>query len=185
MSKLCFIPDWLNQTLNETGTSLDEFVTKIDSTIVSRHDVINYHKSQLEFLKLLTKGNFCKDDTYSMYQNLFVHSLPDIPEIELIVRNCNIEEIIWDNMVTAAAIQQNVSFRFEASADGTVIYIIGECAFDVQSSDLGTAEPKSLICSILEKMHGCLRVQNGSIDKSSAFRESPLLTQLYVNEKFC
>lgn len=187
MAKLLLVPAWLADDLSDSGQSLETLKDDFQSAIVSNIDVINYHKSQWQFFKLLAGSEYSADLMYSMYQNVFMHQLPDMPEIELFLKQDDSKAIIWDDIVAGSGTQDQLRFRIKQSLDGTVIYIIGENVDQGQSCETVCAEPYAIVCSILKEQHKGIRIEGRALDKSAVFRESPFLAQLYVNlnKSFC
>lgn len=187
MSKLIFVPAWLSDDLSERGQSLETLKDWFNSAIVSNIDVINYHKAQWQFFKLLAGKEYSDDCMYSMYQNVFMHQLPDMPEIELFLKQDDSKAIIWDDMAAGSGTQDRLRFRIKPGLDGTVIYIIGENVDQGHPCETVCAEPYAIVCSILKEQHNGVRIEGRGLDKSAVFRESPFLAQLYVNlnKSFC
>lgn len=187
MAKLLLVPAWLADDLSDGGQSLEMLKDDFQSAIVSNIDVINYHKSQWQFFKLLAGNEYSADLMYSMYQNVFMHQLPDMPEIELFLKQDDSKAIIWDDIAAGSGTQDQLRFRIKSSLDGTVIYIIGENLDQGQSCETVCAEPYAIVCSILKEQHKGIRIEGRALDKSAVFRESPFLAQLYVNlnKSFC
>ncbi len=190
MAQLIFVPDWLDNDLSESGQSVELLKSDLNSAIVSHVDVINYHKAQWQFFKLLlsqSRGDYSSQCMYSMYQNVFVNQLPDMSEIELFLKQDESEVIVWDMMAAGSGTQDRLRFHIKQSECGSVIYIIGENADQGQKRETVCAEPYAIVCSILKQQHSGIRIEGRSTDKSSVFRESPILAQLYVNlnKSFC
>lgn len=187
MAKLLLVPAWLADDLSDSGQSLEMLKDDFQSAIVSNIDVINYHKSQWQFFKLLAGNEYSADLMYSMYQNVFMHQLPDMPEIELFLKQDDSKAIIRDDIAAGSGTQDQLRFRIKSSLDGTVIYIIGENVDQGQSCETVCAEPYAIVCSILKEQHKGIRIEGRALDKSAVFRESPFLAQLYVNlnKSFC
>lgn len=180
MSKLMFIPKWLKDDLLPDQYAM--FEKDISSIIVSSADVINYHKAQWQFLKFLTGGEYSRDDLYSMYQITFVHQMPDNVELSVFLNKDESNVIVWDTMAAGTGEKDRMRFHCQANRLGTALYVIGE-NLDCQSSDAISACPQDLVCALLKLQHNSLRIEGRGTDKSSVFRESPLLTQLYVSYK--
>ena len=153
MAKLLLVPAWLADDLSDSGQSLEMLKDDFQSAIVSNIDVINYHKSQWQFFKLLAGNEYSADLMYSMYQNVFMHQLPDMPEIELFLKQDDSKAIIWDDIAAGSGTQDQLRFRIKSSLDGTVIYIIGENVDQGQSCETVCAEPYAIVCSILKEQH--------------------------------
>lgn len=190
MAKICVVPDWLAPSVSDVQ-SAEAFAKDFASAIESRQDVINYHRGQLSFLKILLDGRCIGDSLYSMYQTLFVHELPDMPEIELLARAYDNEPLICDDLAAGSGVQERLAFSIECSTDGNTVYTIGKCVDTPPCGEtvdnvqhLYAAKSNALLAGALGKLHNRVRAQDGFVDKASAFRDNCVLTQLYV-ESLC
>jgi len=181
MAKLIVVPDWLNAELISNGQSLDTLAGDIESALSSKIDVINLHKAQWQFLKLLCNNKYSLETMYSMYQHMFVHQLPDYIELEVFIKQDLLTDINCDDMATGSGTLDRLRFRIEQDISGTMFYIIGECVDQGCSIESVCAEPYAIVCSILKEKHRGVRIHGRGTDKSSVFRESPVLTNLYVD----
>jgi hypothetical protein len=183
MAKLVFIPDWLREDLQSTGTSFAVLDENLTSTIVSQVDVINYHKAQIEFFNFLTRGKEYGPELYLMYNSLFAHPLPDMPELEAYLQQGRDREPNPGLLASGVGEFAQITFTVDTQSEGASIYIIGGCG-EHQTQD-GVDKRYTVITDMLAVMHNRLRIQNGAVDKSSVFRDNPSLTTLYVESIPC
>lgn len=183
MAHLIFVPDWLKADIVSSGLNLETIKDDFSSAIVSQLDVKNYHLANINFLKLLLSEEELEhslDGLYSMYQNVFHHNLPDMPELHLAIKSFYEEPIIWDDFAACSGTADRVKFKTEQSLDGNAIYIIGEHV-DRCSSSAVCSEPHAIVRSILATIHNGIRISGKGLDKSVAFRESAFLTDLWLS----
>lgn len=170
MAKILFVPNWLREDVYASGQSLCVLEKELSTTILSKVDIINYHLAQIEFFKFITGGKDFGEDVYLMYNSLFTHPLPAMPEIDVHMKRY----LVGGSADTDA----KIAYIVDKQSEGDSIYIIGTDA----SNDIDDVQTNryNVITEILAVMHNRLRLQNGAVDKSSAFRDLPLLTTLYV-----
>lgn len=183
MAKLVFIPDWLRDEICSSGESFSVLDKDLASTIISRADIINYHKAQIEFFNFLTGYKDFSEETHLMYNSLFAHPLPDMPELSVYLRQSHQNDPNLGVMVSGVGEMRQINFVVDTQSDGKSIYIIGTCTDDIPADCADKRH--NVITNVLAVMHNRLRVQNGAVDKSSVFRDSPLLTTLYVESIPC
>lgn len=183
MAKLVFIPDWLKSELAGLDVSVSVLDKDLASTIESSTDVINYHKTQIEFLNFLAGGLKNEEEAYLMYNSLFAHPLPDMPELKVYLRQA-INGVTNPGMLAAGVNDiAQIDFIVDSQSEGKSIYIIGASASQITEG--GVDKRHTVITDMLAVMHNRLRIQNGAVDKSSVFRDAPLLTTLYVDSIPC
>ena len=178
MAKIIFIPDWLNVELQSKGVCYDEFVKDINSVIVSRTDVINYYLAQSNFFKLITELKNPHSDYYSMYSSMFGHNFPDMPELTIVLNSTPSNEVEFQKLVSTAYKADDISLSYVRDMSNTYVIVVGKHA--KEESDKKNCQSDSIIWSVIQNLHSGLRVLNGAVDKSSVFRENPILAQLYV-----
>lgn len=179
MAKIIVVPPWLSDEVN-VGQPLDIVINKILSAIESDWDIINYHKCQIEFIKLIMVSEDKSEiDLHSMYNSLLRICVNDNPELEVYKKQVFQEPIMWDMMVTGAKSCADVKFEIEPSVCGKAVYVFVKGKSSTSKSCID-ANQFAIICKVLEKLHGSLRNNNGLVDKGSVFRENPILSQLYV-----
>jgi hypothetical protein len=181
MAKLIFVPQWLSELLTETSTPVFKLAAHdVNTSIVSKDDVINYQKAQIEFLKVLRKySDSMKVDMLAVC-SLMYHPI-QYPEVELYLNTVskdndpNLDFLQVDSL-------SHLDYTVEHDPTKNVVYIIGKYS---DSPDWVKGEHSnftlSVLSDILQAAHTHQRIENQTTDKASALRDSPILTQFYVN----
>lgn len=178
MAKIIFIPDWLDDEIQSKGVCYDDFVKDINSVILSRTDVINYYLAQSNFFKLLTEEEKLTSGNYSMYNSIFGHAFPDMPELTIALNSTLSNVVDYQKLVSTAQTAENITLSYVRDMSNNYVLIVGKHAKDEACKK--NCDSSSIIWNTLKQFHNGLRSQNGAVDKSSVFRENPILGQLYV-----
>lgn len=190
MAKIIYVPEWLYNHLKEQGLSVQDLEKPISSTILSKVDVINYHRSQDEFFKLLHQA--AEDGTvdWARRDEVMYHAIPsDIPELAMVVsaRKQNEKSVCWNTLLSSVDSPSAASFYFEMCQNGDDIIAIGmnntsNNELTRRSDELykcGGDKSAPILWNVLGLCHSCLRAVGGT-DKSAVLRENPYVSQLYV-----
>lgn len=188
MAKLIFVPEWLQETLHESGKSINE--KNIMSAIISKYDVINYQKSQIEFFKFINGFRCNNIEAFIFNFNQLMRSpLSDLEEVSIYMEKhyhceANLEMINCYPIFDDRTIVDSSKYVINISSDNKIAYIIGGSAvsnplnalpvFTVPSNRI------SIITAVLDKAYNGFRIITENTDRSSVFRENSYLTQLYV-----
>lgn len=190
MADLIYVPDWMDSYLSEQGLSYDHLAAMNSSNpIVNRLDVINYHVAQVEFAKLLaydTATRGLPSNVDNIYEDILgamkLHPSRDVETSVQVNLAKGKRDINFGCLVQGATGPSNLSFKYEASSTGKIVYIIGMCCVQASGEDCTVSEiSRSVMKGVLEAAHGSLRVQSGQVDKSTVLRENPVLATFYVN----
>ncbi len=179
MAKLIYVPTWLSALLAETQMPVTKLAAHdINTSIVSKDDVINYHKAQIEFLKLIRNHSDSMKVDMSALQSLMYHPI-HLPEVELYFNT-----VSKDNEPNLTFLEvdslDHFDWTVEHDPSKNVVYIIGmysETPKWVKHSNFAV----SILSDILKASHTHQRIENATTDKAAALRDSPLLAQFYVN----
>jgi len=179
--KLVYVPDWLSSYLTVTNQPLSNLSSvTLSTSIVSKTDVINYHRAQYEFIKLLMNQvdtNFIgKIDP----RELMLHR-SDLPEVDLYIRTQSKDTVDFNALVNGLSSVDTFEFTVEHDPTHAVVYIIGSYAETLSWKDnKGRSFAGTLLSKIFKAAQAHLRVETQFTDKASVLRESPVLSQLYV-----
>lgn len=190
MAKIIYVPEWLYTHLKEQGLTVHDMEKPISSTILSKVDVINYHRSQDEFFKLLHQAAEDGRVGWSSRDAVMYHQYSDeLPELAMAKasRGAKGEVVCWNTLLSSVDSPSAARFFFEMCQNGDDVIVIGVSA-DSNAEILRHSQelenctgdkPTSILWNVLCVSHGCLRLV-GSTDKSTVFRENPYVSQLYV-----
>ena len=180
MAKLIYVPTWLSALLAETQMPVTKLAAHdINTSIVSKDDVINYHKAQIEFLKLLRKHSDSMKVDVSALTSLMYHPI-HLPEVELYLNT-----VSKDNEPNLTFLEvdslDHFDWTVEHDPSKNVVYIIGKYSESPKWHTEGKPFVISILSDILKASHTHQRIETATTDKAVALRDSPLLAQFYVN----
>lgn len=188
MSKLSYIPKWLNEKLAQSEIQIDSLENVSLSTILSKYDIINYTNAQVEFFKLITDNYI---DNYNDFKYIFETTM-NVPDLSLL-DECLI--YLKDNyntpvnnepLLCGEDVLYQCKYRLLAATSNKFAYIIG--GNDVVSNLIyhdnmvANVNSRDLILGIIECLFRGFRVETVETDRSSTFRDNRFLTQLYVKQ---
>lgn len=184
MPKLVYVPQWLKESLDSQGESLQCLGTKdIKSVIVSGSDVINYMQAQAAFAKLLcfaSTTNNIPTTIGNIYEQAYAEMYHNYPEGDVGV-TVTVKEELRDLLINEEKLGSPVNtmgFDVEASECGRIIFVKGKV---VGNTGLTlSAISQQLMSDIMCCAHNVVRVHSGAVDKSSVLRENPTLALFYV-----
>lgn len=187
MAKIIFIPEWLRELCEESGKPMLKSLSdkNINSSILSKHDVINYNKVQIEFFKFIICEKFNSIEEFKYYFSQIMWSeLSTLPEVSIYM-NENYDKPVDDSLLICN--EHDISkteYQVKLSSDNKISYIIGG---SVEYNPLNAlpvttvrADRQEVIRAVLGKSYSGFRIINETTDRSSVFRENNYLTQLYV-----
>lgn len=191
MAKLIFVPDWLNAALTDRGEHVSTMSSKVlDASILSKYDIINYYKAQLEFVKYMCNDKFSSMEELSeAYTKLMWHELPPLEELTIYMNEHFASEVDFSQLVCENQNISDTKYVIRGSDDNKIAYIIGGSvksnALNALPSMRVNANRVDVMHAVLDKSYNGFRVITDMSDRSSVFRENYFLTQLYVKSLCC
>lgn len=187
MSKLVFVPEWLNEKFTEAGQSVISGLASkdVDLSILSKYDVVNYFKAQVEFFKYVYsyKINSVIELEY-LFPQIMWTKLPRSEDIAIYMNESYLTPIDFSQLLCEDSKIEDACYRVKLSDDNKIAYIIGGNvkynSLDAMPPKMITLDRMEIIRDILDKSYSGFRILTEVTDRSSVFRENNFLTQLYV-----
>lgn len=177
MAKIAYIPEWLGPHLRAAG-NYNNFASLSDLDTLCTRALINYHTEQVALFRVLTGGVDFGLDFYHMYNGLFIHPLPCLPEINIMIEQSKQPSFYLNILGDDVKCLDDINVNIDIDETGSVVFI--ERATNTMADTCAATSPTAK--NILNVMQRVNTIAQHRSDHSAVFDLNRVLTDIYTKD---